>query len=544
MIQYPTPLESRPAWHQLQQLAARKRALRVADLVAIPRRDRRFCVAIHGVTLDLSRQRIDDETLGALLALADESALNAGLDAMFRGEAINHTESRAALHVALRDHTCIPPADRDAVLAAEQQMCFLTRSAQAGNWRGASGERITQVVNLGIGGSDLGPRMACEALAPWHHAGLRVHFVANIDPRALDSLLATLPPAQTLFIVASKSFTTTETLANATAARDWLRAALGADANIAAHFIGLTNATDKAVAFGLSPDRLLPLPAWVGGRYSVWSVIGLPLMLAIGERQFEHFLAGARLMDQHVRETPYEQNLAVLLALVGLWNTSLLGIPTQAVLPYAEGLRNFTAWLQQLEMESNGKRVRHDGSSVPCPTAPVIWGGAGTVGQHAYHQLMYQGTHEVAIDFIVPIGDDDPRQRALVGNALAQAAALMSGRTIAQCEDSLRAQGLSESAIQTLAPHLVIPGNQPSSTLMMPALGPLELGQLMALYEHKTFLQGWLWGINSFDQFGVELGKIMARALDDRDTPLDATTRRLMDLASEMWRQQHRHRSR
>jgi glucose-6-phosphate isomerase len=362
----------------------------------------------------------------------------------------------------------------------------------------------------------------------------RVDFVANVDPRELDTVLARADAASTLFVVSSKSFNTPETLANAEAARQWLAAQLGEGIDISAHFAAVSNASEAAAAFGIRPDRIFPLPDWVGGRYSVWSAIGLPLLVAIGG-MFDDFLVGGRIMDDHFRLTPFEQNLPVWVGLMGLWNSSFLGIQSVAALPYAHGLRSFPGWLQQLEMESNGKRALRDGSCTETNTAPIVWGSAGTLGQHAFHQLLYQGTRRVALDFIIPVGEEgNTRQRILVDNAIAQAAALMAGRDLDAARAALARRSLPAAEIERLAPHLVSEGNQPSTTVMMPRLDAFHLGALLALYEHKVFVQGWIWGINPFDQYGVEQGKEIARALASGDVgEQDASTGQLARLAEE-----------
>ncbi|THF60997.1 glucose-6-phosphate isomerase [Pseudothauera rhizosphaerae] len=504
-----------PAWQVLQTHRERLGAQRVGNLFSEdPARfdalSRRAC----GLLADFSRQRLDPAALAALLDLAAQARLAEGIAALFGGKPVNYTEGRAALHMALRG-TCPPPAaDADTFARTNERMRAFATALRDGRITGCTGWTIRRVVNLGIGGSDLGPRMVAEALAgPAGRNPVSVRFAANLDPQELDEALADAEPAETLFIVASKSFTTAETLANAEAARAWLRAALGESADIGAHFAAVTNATAAALAFGIAAERLLPMPEWVGGRYSVWSAIGLPLLVALGEARFDALLAGARAMDEHFRTAPFADNLPVLMGLVGLWNTDFLDQETLAVLPYAHGLRSFPAWLQQLEMESNGKRTLRDGSTTAVMTSPVVWGGAGTVGQHAFHQLLYQGTRAVPLDFIVIADGNDPRRQALADNALAQAAALTHGRSLDEAEAALRARGASEEDVRRLAPHLAIPGNQASTTLLLPMLEPFALGALMALYEHKVFVQGWIWGIDSFDQYGVELGKEMARRL-------------------------------
>ncbi len=507
-----TPPHRLPVWRQLTAHAERLADLSVRQLFTTDAtRFASLSRRCGDLLADFSKQRLDAAVLADLVLLAEHTGLRDGITSLFAAGNTNYTERRPALHMAARGG-CPPPAGAE---TDSRPMRRFAAALRAGGIRGASGTPLRTVINLGIGGSDLGPRMAAEAL----HGGRNrdaasapdVRFVANIDPRELDEALTGADPASTLFIVSSKSFSTAETLANAQAARAWLNASGIADT--AAHFAAVSNATAAAAAFGIAAERVFPLPEWIGGRYSVWSTIGLPLLIATGEAAFDDFLAGARAMDQHFFHTPLADNLPVLLGLTGLWNADFLGLGTLAVLPYAHGLRHFTPWLQQLEMESNGKRALRDGSVTATPTSPVVWGGVGTVGQHAFHQLLYQGAHTVPIDFIVPVGADEPRQRALIDNALAQAAALMAGRDLDAARTTLRARGLPPDEVERLAPHLVCPGNQPSTTLLMPKLDAFNLGRLLALYEHKVFVQGWIWGINSFDQYGVELGKDMARAL-------------------------------
>lgn len=525
------PPQHLPAWSTLQQRANELASISgLALFAADPARAARLTLQSGALYADFSKQRIDAASVSALLQLAAEAGLEGGVRSLFNGERVNFTEQRAAAHMALRGSCPAPDAKGSDTSAARS----FVHALQRGELKGASGQSIRHLVNIGIGGSDLGPRLAAEALTPVSSAPrLKVDFVANIDPRELDEVLCRAEPATTLFVISSKSFSTAETLANAEAARNWLRAGLGDSADLGLHFAAVSNAVTAAAAFGIAADRVFPLPEWVGGRYSVWSAIGLPLMAAIGESAFDAFLAGAGAMDGHFRDTPFERNLPVWMGLIGLWNTDFLGFETLGVLPYAHGLRNFPAWLQQLEMESNGKRTLRDGSTTAVATSPIVWGGVGTVGQHAFHQLFYQGTRGVPLDFIVPVGDDTPRQCGLVDNAFAQAAALMAGRDLDTARAALRQRGMDQAAIERLAPHLVSPGNQPSTTLLMPQLDAFHLGQLMALYEHKIFVQGWIWGINPFDQYGVELGKDMARALASGEgaTP-DASTASLMAMAT------------
>jgi len=534
-----------PSW---AALAAHARRLADQPLSALfandPERANRLTLIFENPTeldqtamvADFSKQRIDDKILADLIRLARETQLEEGIQRFFDGDALNFTEKRAAAHMAMRGG-CLPPPGNGADTRAMRTFAFDLRE---GLLTGSNGKTIRHLINLGIGGSDLGPRLAVEALADPRGnivGGIelaRVDFVANVDPRELDFVLAHADAAATLFVISSKSFNTPETLANATAARQWLTSQLGEDIDISAHFAAVSNASESAAAFGIRPDRIFPLPDWVGGRYSVWSAIGLPLLVTIGG-MFDDFLVGGRIMDDHFRLTPFEQNLPVWLGLTGLWNASFLGIQSVAALPYAHGLRNFPSWLQQLEMESNGKHTLRDGSRTETDTAPIVWGGAGTIGQHAFHQLLYQGTRRVALDFIVPVGEsNNSRQRILFDNAIAQAAALMTGRDLDAACAALARLELPATEIERLAPHLVCEGNQPSTTIMFPRLDAFHLGALLALYEHKVFVQGWIWGINSFDQYGVELGKEIARALASGETGgQDASTAQLVQLAEE-----------
>jgi glucose-6-phosphate isomerase len=534
---FSTP-QSLPAWAALTAHARQWQGRSLLSLFTDdPGRSSRFTQIMDNpaepeqsaLVADFSKQYLTDAILADLIHLAREAQLDAGIRSLFAGEKVNFTEGRAAAHMAVRG-SCPPPAGQSIDMRAMRAFAFAVR---LGKLTGSSGQTIRHLVNIGIGGSDLGPRLVVEALADPRSDfddDLKVDFVANIDPHELDTVLAHADAASTLFVVSSKSFSTAETLANAEAARQWLRSALGDDADIGAHFAAVSNAVDAAVAFGIRPDRVFSLPEWVGGRYSVWSTIGLPVLVAIGGA-FDEFLAGGWAMDEHFSTTPFERNLPVWMGLVGLWNASFLNISNLAALPYSHGLRNFPAWLQQLEMESNGKHTLRDGSHTCIDTSPIVWGGVGTVGQHAFHQLLYQGTRTAALDFIVPIGEDEPRQRTLVDNALAQAAALMAGRNLDAARTSLARRNLPPAEIERLAPHLTSPGNQPSTMLLLPRLDAFHLGILLALYEHKIFVQGWIWGINSFDQYGVELGKEMARELAAGHAgKQDASTAKLVEM--------------
>lgn len=506
------PLTQTTQWKALAGHCDAAAEKHLNDLFAAdPQRYTRLSLRCGDLLADFSKQRLTAETLDLLVQLAGARDLAGFLRRMTTGEAINATENRAALHIALRAERSYRVAGKDVlpeVRATRARMRELSGALRSGEWRGSGGAPINAIVNLGIGGSDLGPRMAAQALGEYADPKLPVRFVANIDPAEFSDTVRGLDPARTLFIVSSKTFTTQETLANARAARTWL-----GSADLARHFIAVSNNVAAAQAFGIPAGNCLAMPEWVGGRFSMWSAIGLPLACAIGMDDFDELLAGAREMDEHFLAAPYAKNLPVLMALVGLWNIDFLGAESLAVIPYAHRLGLLPAYLQQLEMESNGKRVTLDNADVGCATAPILWGMAGSVGQHAFHQLFYQGTRLTPIDFIVPVGDASPEQEALVANALAQSAALMKGKSTEEARSQLLASGKTEAEASRLAPHLACPGNQPSTTILMPKLTPRALGSLIALYEHKVAVQGCLWGINSFDQWGVEHGKQMAREI-------------------------------
>lgn len=489
-----------------------------------PQRFTRLHLELDGLVFDYSKQRVTEKVMELLCAHARTTELAKGMARLRAGEAVNTTERRAAWHVALRAGDDAPAQ----VQATLERMENMVDALRQGRWCGSTGKPIRHVINLGIGGSDLGPHLAVQALAP-ADAPLQVDFVAGLDPAELQRALNRADPACTLLVVSSKSFTTIETLTNARSAIAWLRTALGDDADLAQHLVAVTNRPKAALAMGIPAAHYLPLPEWVGGRFSLWSAVGFPLACAIGMDGFRQLLAGACRVDQHFFDAPLESNVPVLMALLGLWNTRWLGAATHAVLPYSYRLRELATYLQQLEMESNGKSVTTDGMPVEGDTAPILWGGAEPMGQHAFHQLLYQGTRRVPIDIIVIAGDSE-RERALFDNALAQGAALMHGKTLQEARDELNARGLPADEVERLAPHLVCHGNQASSTLLLPELTPFSLGQLLALYEHKVFVQGWLWGINSFDQYGVEFGKQMARAIagSDDSAVLDSSTRGLL----------------
>jgi glucose-6-phosphate isomerase len=440
---------------------------------------------------------------------------------MRAGEAINHTEKRAALHIALRHPAGKGPimhAGRDvmpAVLHELDRMRDFAAQIHGRHWRGATGEPITDIVNIGIGGSDLGPRMATQALAAFRHPELTVHYVANLDGADLATVLATLQPRTTLFVIASKTFTTQETMQNAASARHWLVQALG-EAAVARHFVAVSTNLAEVARFGIDPDNAFAFWDWVGGRYSLWSAIGLPLVLAVGFDHFRQLLAGAHAMDEHFFSAPVAENLPGLLALLEIWNTNVLGADNRALLPYSQSLALLPRYLQQLEMESNGKQVDRQGRPLDCVTAPILWGEAGTNGQHAFYQLIHQGGRLVPCEFIACRQPDfalPGHHEKLLANCFAQSEALMRGKTLAETTAELTAGGTSPEQVAALAPYRSFPGNQPSTTLLLPRLDPFNLGALLALYEHKVFVQSIVWDINPFDQWGVEYGKQLANRL-------------------------------
>ncbi|NLT56329.1 MAG: glucose-6-phosphate isomerase [Actinomycetales bacterium] len=501
-----------PEWlalakHQSELAGVHLRRLFAED----PGRGTELSATAGDVYLDYSKHRVTRETLRLLTALAERAGVRERTEAMFRGDHINGSEDRAVLHVALRiprgGSLVVDGVDVAAeVHAVLDRMAAFTERVHSGDFVGCTGRPIRTVVNIGIGGSDLGPLMAYEALRDHHQPGLECRFVSNLDPTDLEDALAGADPEQTLFIVSSKTFTTVETLTNARVARQWLTEALGTGPEVAArHIAAVSAAPARAAAFGVDPELVFPMFDWVGGRYSFDSAIGLSLMLGIGRGNFEDLLAGLHLMDEHFRTAPFAENVPVIQALLGVWYTNFFGAATHAVLPYSSRLRRFPAYLQQLTMESNGKRVRVDGSAVTTDTGEIYWGEPGTNGQHAFYQLLHQGTWLVPSDFIgfaEPSGAGRGDFDLFTANMLAQGAALAFGKTVEEVE--------AEGTRADVVPHRVMPGNQPSSTILMPRLTPSTLGQLVALYEHTVFVKGVIWGINPFDQWGVELGKVMA----------------------------------
>jgi glucose-6-phosphate isomerase len=514
MSESPAPLPYPESEKRLRGLAAQHESVKISDLLdADPARTQAYTVSAASWTLDYSRQWLNDAARDALFDLAGEAGLDEAREGLFDGRTLNRSENRPALHCLLRaTDTSSELAEKlDEVRVCRRRMAAWVDRVHGGEYLGFSDEPVTDIVNLGIGGSDLGPRMVVDALRPWHKGAVQVHFCANIDPADLSSTLSSLNPARTLFIICSKTLTTEETLHNARKARAWLADA-GADDNaMARHFLAVSTNLDAAASFGIPTDNILPLWDWVGGRFSLWSAIGWSIAFAIGNQRFEELLAGAEAMDAHFRTAPLSENMAVCLSLLEIWNVNFLGAENQAVVPYSHDLRGLPAFLQQLSMESNGKRVNREGHELGYDTAPVLWGAPGSNAQHSFHQLLHQGTALCPVDFILPMRaceESDPEgQERLVANCLAQARALLIGKNRDRVEETLLGRGYAAAEARQLAPHLVVPGNRPSSTLSCATLDPQTLGGLIALYEHKVFCSGHIWDINSFDQWGVELGK-------------------------------------
>jgi len=504
-------------WGDLKAHRAAKSGRAILSLFEEEARAARFSCRADGLLFDYSKTQIDTAACSLLIELARRAEVEARREDMFTGARINETEGRAVLHTALRAEAGPIEVDGADVLpgvqATRARMLDFARAVREGAVAGQGGA-YTDVVNIGIGGSDLGPVMATLALAPYHD-GPRVHYVSNVDGAHIADTLKGLDPARTLVVVASKTFTTIETMTNADTARGWMAEQV---ADPGAQFVALSSATDKTAAYGIAPERVFGFEDWVGGRYSLWGPIGLGIALAVGPEAFEEMLAGARAMDTHFRSADLHDNMPVLLALVGIWHHQICGYPTRAVLPYEQRLLRLPAYLQQLEMESNGKRVGLDGSDLTTASGPIVWGEPGTNGQHAFYQLIHQGTQVVPCEFMVGAEGHEPElahhHRLLLANCLAQSEALMRGRSLEVARERMAAKGLQGGELERQARHRVFPGNRPSTTLMYKKLTPFVLGQIIALYEHRVFVEGVILGINSYDQWGVELGKELALALD------------------------------
>lgn len=537
-----------PVWEKICQHQQTMASIHMRDLFANDaERFNKFSLNFTDLLLDYSKHRINDETLPMLFQMAREAQVENWRERMFTGEKINTTEDRAVLHTALRNRSNTPVMvdgqdvmpEVNAVLA---QMRTFSDSVRNGSWLGYSGKKITDIVNIGIGGSDLGPVMVCGALKPYASPDLEVHFVSNIDGAHLMHALNVCNPETTLFIVASKTFTTQETMTNAHSARQWFLQAAVDEAHVAKHFVALSTNLSAVEHFGIDASNMFTFWDWVGGRYSLWSAIGLSIALYVGMDHFEELLAGGHEMDKHFKTAPLEKNMPVIMALLGVWYNNFFHVDTQAILPYDQGMSRFPAYLQQADMESNGKFIDRQGDRVKHKTGPVLWGEAGTNGQHAFYQLIHQGTQTVPCDFLMPIHSHyaigkhgDAHHKILLANFLAQTQSLMLGKTKEEARAELEAQNLTGEALESLLPHKVFEGNRPTSSILFDKLTPNTLGKLIALYEHKVFVQGIIWNINSYDQWGVEYGKQMAQKIlpqltsEDMVTNYDSSTNGLIN---------------
>jgi glucose-6-phosphate isomerase len=525
---------STSAWKKLSEHFKTQRDVEMRDLFAAdPERFRKFSLEFEGILLDFSKNRITGETLGLLHELAAERDVAGWTRKMFSGEKINITENRAVLHIALRNRSNRPILVDGKDVMPEvnrvlEHMREFSQAVRSGAWVGYTGRPITDFVNIGIGGSDLGPVMVTEALKPYRGKGPRAHFVSNIDGTHIVETLKNLRPETTLFVIASKTFTTQETLTNAHTARDWFLAAAKDEAAVAKHFVALSTNEKEVRAFGIDPANMFEFWDWVGGRYSLWSAIGLSIALSIGFENFTELLEGAHAMDEHFLNAPPEKNLPLTLGLLGVWYNNFFGVHTQAILPYDQYMHRFPAYFQQGDMESNGKGVTRESKRVETATGPVIWGEPGTNGQHAFYQLIHQGTQLIPADFLAPIETQNPVGKhhvILLSNFFAQTEALMKGKTADEVRAELVKDGVTGEALEKLIPHKVFTGNRPTNSILFPKLTPRTLGMLIAMYEHKIFTQGIIWDINSFDQWGVELGKQLAKAiLPELEKPGTVTT--------------------
>jgi len=517
-----------PAWAALQDEYSRIKDVHMRDMFEQdPHRFEQFSLRLNDILFDFSKNRIDQPVFDALLQLAEQADVAGWRERMFSGEKINHTEHRSVLHTALRNYANEPRYVNDVDVMPEvreelARVKALAESVRSRRWRGATNQPITDVVNIGIGGSHLGPQMAVEALRPYSIHDLKIHFVNNIDENHIVNTLEVLNPDTTLFIVASKSFTTQDTMVNAETARDWLLRKIPEEADLAKHIVAVTSNIEAAKAFGVAERNIFKMWDWVGGRYSMWSAIGLATVIAIGSEHFDALLQGAFAADQHFRQAPLAQNIPVVMALLGVWYNNFFGAESTAILPYDQNMHRFPAYLQQADMESNGKSCDRDGGFTDYQTGPILFGEIGIASQHAFYQLLHQGTKLVPADMLVPIANYQciaRHHRALMSNIFAQAEALMKGKTADEARTELSAEGKSQAEIEALLPYKVFPGNRPTNTFVFFTLDPRTLGSLIALYEHKIFVQGILWNLNSFDQWGVELGKVLAKnILDELNT--------------------------
>jgi glucose-6-phosphate isomerase len=542
----PTQTQS---WQKLSKHFAAIKDVHLRDLFAEdPDRFKRFHIRLNDILVDYSKNRITDETLNLLFELAHDAGVQKAVKSMFSGEKVNETEDRPVLHTALRNRANSPVmVDGEDVMpqvnAVLRKMERFSRDVRSGEWSGYTGKKITDIVNIGIGGSDLGPVMVTEALHPYATQGLAVHFVSNIDGTHITETLKRLNPETTLFMIASKTFTTQETMTNAFSARDWFLNQAGDDVHVARHFVALSTNVAKVEAFGIDKENMFEFWDWVGGRYSLWSAIGLSIASFIGFDNFTDLLEGAHEMDRHFRDTSFDRNIPVILALIGIWYNNFFGAATEAILPYDQYMHRFPAYFQQGNMESNGKSTDRNSSRVAYQTGPIIWGEPGTNGQHAFYQLIHQGTKLIPADFLAPAVSHNPigsHHNILMSNFFAQTEALMNGKSKEEVVEELKRAGKTDGEIEKLTPHKIFEGNKPSNSILFRKLTPRVLGSLIAMYEHKIFVQGIIWNIFSFDQWGVELGKQLANnilpELDD-DKPVaahDASTNGLINAFKEM----------
>ena len=510
------------SWQILSRHYTKMKKVHMKTLFAEdPQRFEKFSCRFNDILIDFSKNRITAETLKLLIALAEECGLKRAIENMFSGEKINETENRAVLHIALRNRDSAPiRVDGKDVMpevkAILKKMKDFSNRLISGEWKGYTGKKITDIVNIGIGGSDLGPAMVTQALKPYAQKGLAVHFVSNIDATHLTETLKRLNPDTTLFMIASKTFTTQETMTNAFSARQWFLNAAGDPANVARHFVAISTNAPAVEKFGIDQDNMFIFWDWVGGRYSLWSAIGLSIACYIGYENFAELLQGAFEMDQHFKTAPFESNIPVILALIGIWYNNFFGAQTEAILPYDQYLHRFPAYFQQGNMESNGKSIDRNGKKVDYQTGPIIWGEPGTNGQHAFYQLIHQGTRLIPADFLAPAISHNPlgeHHRILLSNFFAQTEALLNGKTEEAVTAELKKEGKTDKEIQKLLPHKMFEGNRPTNSILFKKLTPRVLGSLIAMYEHKIFVQGVIWDIFSFDQWGVELGKQLAKKI-------------------------------
>ena len=548
MLKKINPTETQ-SWKNLTDHFKEMKSVHMKDLFADdPDRFKKYSIKFNGILVDYSKNIVTEETLNLLLKLTDDVGLRDALNKMFSGERINETEDRAVLHTALRNRINSPVCvnDKDVmpeVKAVLSKMKDFSEKIISGEWKGFTGKKITDIVNIGIGGSDLGPVMVTESLRPYAKGGLEVHFVSNVDGTHITETLKALNPETTLFLIASKTFTTQETMTNAFEAREWFLKCAKDRACVAKHFVALSTNIEKVEEFGIDKDNMFVFWDWVGGRYSLWSAIGLSIACYIGYENYAELLQGAFEMDSHFKESPFERNIPVILALIGIWYNNFFGAQTEVILPYDQYMHRFPAYFQQGNMESNGKSVDRNGNRVNYQTGPVIWGEPGTNGQHAFYQLIHQGTKIIPADFLAPaishnrIGE---HHDILLSNFFAQTEALLNGKTKEEVIEELKRDGRSDNEIQKLYPHKIFEGNRPTNSILFNKLTPRELGSLIAMYEHKIFVQGVIWNIFSFDQWGVELGKQLAKKIlpelgDDKQVDShDSSTNGLINTFKEM----------